>query len=392
MNEWSLPVVLLIFIAVSLLAAVIVLIMRVSRLERENGDAALRTDEVNARLYHMEGGVYGALSDNLRTEQAQMDALSQRILQVSAIQEERLERIRLENERQLTEMRRTVDERLQSALEKQLTESFNAVSRRLAEVGRGLGEMQSLARGVADIQKTLTNVKTRGVWGEMQLDALLSEMLAPAQFERNCEVVAGSGQRVEFALRLPAPSKNEKPVYLAIDSKFPMEDSRRWHTALENGDAAAASEAEKALFRAVLLQAKQISDKYIKPPFTVDYAIMFVPTESLYAALVSKEETFLELQRRYRVLLSGPSTLCALLSSLQTGFSSIAIAERSQEVFKLLMTVREEFSAFAQLLEKTQLRLQQASNEIETASNRTKQLQRRLSQVSDGALNSGEED
>ncbi|MDD2648987.1 MAG: DNA recombination protein RmuC [Eubacteriales bacterium] len=386
MSEWSAPVVLLIFLSLILVAAVLLLLARIARMERTSGEAALREDEINARLYHMEGGLYSAVNESLRTEQAQMDALSQRILQVSAIQEERLERIRLENERQLTEMRRTVDDRLQNVLEKQLTESFNAVSKRLAEVGRGLGEMQELAHGVADIRKTLTNVKTRGVWGEMQLEALLTEMLAPTQFERNCEVVPASGQRVEFALKLPSPRGGAKPVYLAVDSKFPLEDSRRWQNALENGDSAAAAEAEKALSRAIMLQAKQISEKYIKPPFTVDYAVMFVPTESLYAALVSKEETFIELQKRYRVLPSGPSTLCALLSSLQTGFQSIAIAERSQEVFKLLMTVREEFAAFAQLLEKTQLRLQQASSEIESASSRTKQLQRRLSQVSSGAI------
>lgn len=296
----------------------------------------------------------------------------------------RLEQMRQQNDRQLTEMRKTVDEKLTETLDRRLTESFAQVSQRLEQVYKGLGEMQTLAAGVGDLKKVLTNVKTRGIWGEMQLGALLSQILSPEQYEANVAVIPGSSERVEYAVKLPG--KGDAVVYLAIDSKFPQEDYMRLVDASKAGNAAATEEARKALQQALKTEAKRISGKYVKPPHTTDFAIMFLPVEGLYAEAVQSPELMESLQREQRVLVAGPSTFAALLNALQMGFRTLAIEKRSGEVWKLLRAVKQDFGLFADTLEKTQQRLRQASESIDSAFVRTRSIERRLGSMEEAGL------
>ena len=291
----------------------------------------------------------------------------------------RMEALRQQNDRQLTEMRRTVDEKLTESLDKRLNDSFAQVSRRLEQVYKGLGEMQSLAVGVGDLKKVLTNVKTRGIWGEMQLGSLLSAVLSPGQYEENVAVVPGSSERVEFALRLPG--QGTETVYLPIDSKFPQEDYLRLAEASQGGDAQAADAARKALLIRIRQEARRIAGKYIAPPHSTDFALMFLPVEGLYAEVAQSPDVCESLQRDFRVVVAGPSTLSALLNALQMGFRTLAIQQRSSEVWKLLGAVRNDFDKFADTLEKTRQRLQQATESIDTAFTRTRSIQRRLDAV-----------
>ncbi len=296
----------------------------------------------------------------------------------------RLEQMRQQNDRQLTEMRKTVDEKLTETLDRRLTESFAQVSQRLEQVYKGLGEMQTLAAGVGDLKKVLTNVKTRGIWGEMQLGALLSQILSPEQYEANVAVIPGSAERVEYAVKLPG--KGDAVVYLAIDSKFPQEDYMRLVDASKTGNAAATEEARKALQQALKTEAKRIAGKYVKPPYTTDFAIMFLPVEGLYAEAVQSPELVESLQREQRVLVAGPSTFAALLNALQMGFRTLAIEKRSGEVWKLLRAVKQDFGLFADTLEKTQQRLRQASESIDSAFVRTRSIERRLGSMEETGL------
>lgn len=296
----------------------------------------------------------------------------------------RLEQMRQQNDRQLTEMRKTVDEKLTETLDRRLTESFAQVSQRLEQVYKGLGEMQTLAAGVGDLKKVLTNVKTRGIWGEMQLGALLSQILSPEQYEANVAVIPGSSERVEYAVKLPG--KGDAVVYLAIDSKFPQEDYMRLVDASKAGNAAATEEARKALQQALKTEAKRIAGKYVKPPHTTDFAIMFLPVEGLYAEAVQSPELMESLQREQRVLVAGPSTFAALLNALQMGFRTLAIEKRSGEVWKLLRAVKQDFGLFADTLEKTQQRLRQASESIDSAFVRTRSIERRLGSMEEAGV------
>lgn len=291
----------------------------------------------------------------------------------------RMESLRQANDRQLAEMRRTVDEKLTESLDKRLNESFAQVSQRLEQVYKGLGEMQSLAVGVGDLKKVLTNVKTRGIWGEMQLGSLLSAMLAPNQYDENVAVVPGSAERVEFAVRLPG--KDADVLYLPIDSKFPQEDYLRLVEASQTGDAAAAEAARKALVQRMKQEAKRISTKYVRPPYTTDFAVMFLPIEGLYAEVVQAPELCETLQREHRVVVAGPSTFTALLNALQMGFRTLAIEKRSSEVWTLLGAVKTEFDKFGDVLEKTRQRLVQATESIDSAFTRTRAIQRKLGSV-----------
>lgn len=291
----------------------------------------------------------------------------------------RMESLRQANDRQLSEMRRTVDEKLTESLDKRLNESFAQVSQRLEQVYKGLGEMQSLAVGVGDLKKVLTNVKTRGIWGEMQLGSLLSAMLAPHQYDENVVVVPGSAERVEFAVRLPG--KDADTLYLPIDSKFPQEDYLRLVEAGQSGDAAAAEAARKALVQRMKQEAKRISTKYVRPPYTTDFAVMFLPIEGLYAEVVQAPELCETLQREHRVVVAGPSTFTALLNALQMGFRTLAIEQRSSEVWTLLGAVKTEFDKFGDVLEKTRQRLVQATESIDSAFTRTRAIQRKLGAV-----------
>ena len=332
----------------------------------------------------------GQMSTGVNETLAQLDA---RMEQVRRATSEGIESLRQENARQLTEMRRTVDDRLTQSLDKRLNESFALVSQRLEQVYKGLGEMQTLATGVGDLKRVLTNVKTRGIWGEMQLGSLLSAVLTKEQYAENVAVVPGSQERVEFAVRLPG--KDADVVWLPIDSKFPVEDYARLQEASQSGDAAAVDAARKALLQQIKLEAKRIAGKYIAPPHTTDFAVMFLPVEGLYAEVVQQADLVDAIQREQRVVIAGPSTFSALLNALQMGFRTLAIEKRSGEVWKLLGTVKADFGAFSEVLEKTQLRLRQASESIDSAFVKTRTIQRHLGQVEsagmDGALPPHEE-
>jgi DNA recombination protein RmuC len=296
----------------------------------------------------------------------------------------RLKLIQEDNAVKLEQMRATVDEKLHDTLEKRLGESFKLVSERLELVQRGLGEMQSLANGVGDLKKVLTNVKTRGTFGEIQLGSLLEQILAPGQYESNVETRQGSGQRVEFALKLPGRDGTpEGMVWLPLDAKFPQEDYLRLVEAQEVADAVAATEARKQLDRSVREMARTIRDKYLDPPHTTDFGVMFLPTEGLYAEVLRLPGLFEALQRDFKVMVAGPTTLAALLNSLQMGFRTLAIEKRSAEVWNLLGAVRTEFSKFGVILEKTRKKLVEAGNHIDLAATRTRVIERKLRDVQD---------
>ena len=318
----------------------------------------------------------GQMSTGVNETLAQLDARMEQVRKSTA---EGMENLRQENTRQLTDMRRAMDERLTQSLDKRLNESFALVSQRLEQVYKGLGEMQTLATGVGDLKRVLTNVKTRGIWGEMQLGALLSSVLTQDQYAENVAVVPGSLERVEFAVRLPG--KDADVVYLPIDSKFPMEDYARLQEASATADASAVDAARKALLQQIRLEAKRIASKYIAPPHTTDFAVMFLPVEGLYAEVVQQIDLVDGIQREQRVIIAGPSTFSALLNALQMGFRTLAIEKRSGEVWKLLGTVKADFGAFADVLEKTQLRLRQASESSDSAFVKTRTIQRHLGRV-----------
>jgi DNA recombination protein RmuC len=317
----------------------------------------------------------GQLKNLTASNECRMDKLRESV-------EERLRLIQEDNSSKLEQMRLTVDEKLHDTLEKRLGESFKLVSERLELVQRGLGEMQALASGVGDLKKVLTNVKTRGTFGEIQLASLLEQVLAPGQYEANVETRKGSGQRVEFALKLPGRNGTSgDQVWLPLDAKFPQEDYLRLVEAQELGDILLAGEAGKQLDKAVRLMATDIRDKYLDPPQTTDFGVMFLPTEGLYAEVLRRPGLFEALQRDFKVMIAGPTTLAALLNSLQMGFRTLAIEKRSAEVWNLLGAVRTEFSKFGQVLEKTSKKLQEAGNHIDAAAVRTRSIEKKLKGV-----------
>ena len=292
--------------------------------------------------------------------------------------EHRLERLQQDNSTKLEQMRQTVDEKLHATLEKRLSESFRHVSERLELVHKGLGEMQTLAAGVGDLKKVLSNVKTRGVFGETQLAALLEQVMAPEQYEKNVATRPGSKERVEFAIRMPGQDKN---VLLPIDAKFPIEDYQRLQAAQEAGDRAALEMAERALEARVKLEAKTIAEKYVEPPHTTDFAVLYLPFESLFAEVLRRPGLFDQIQRQYRVTICGPTNMLAVLNSLQMGFRTLAIQQRSSEVWKVLGTVKSEFGKFAEVLANTKRQLQTVANTIDQAEVRTRQIERKLKDV-----------
>ena len=303
-----------------------------------------------------------------------------RMGEVRATLEAKLGAIQQDNAVKLEQMRATVDEKLQSTLETRLGQSFKLVSDRLEAVQRGLGEMQSLATGVGDLKRVLTNVKKRGIFGEVQLGALLEDMLTAEQYASNVVTVPGTGDRVEFAIRMPGQEEGEH-VYLPIDAKFPVEDYQRLLDAQEAGDADAALAAGRALESRVREEAKRIHGKYVAPPHTTDFAVLYLPTEGLYAEVIRRPGLFENLQRDHRVTVAGPTTLSALLNSLQMGFRTLAIAKRSSEVWKILAAVKNEFGKFGVVLEKTRKQLDTVRNSIDSAGQRTRAIERKLRDV-----------
>jgi DNA recombination protein RmuC len=294
----------------------------------------------------------------------------------------RLRELRSSNEKKLDQMREVVDEKLQSTLEKRLGESFKLVGDRLEAVQQGLGEMRSLASGVGDLKKVLTNVKTRGTWGEVQLGTLLDQILTPEQFDRNVKTKPDSREVVEFAIRLPGPhDEPERCVWLPIDAKFPQEDYIRLVEASEQGDGTAVQSATTALVRSIQDSAKDVSSKYLNPPMTTDFAILFLPTEGLYAEALRQPGLVERLQRDHRIVVAGPTTLAAVLNSLRIGFRTLAIEQRSSEVWKVLGAVKHEFEKFGGVLEKVKRQLETAGRTIDETGVRTRQMQRKLKSV-----------
>ncbi|AKC68232.1 DNA recombination protein RmuC [Pandoraea oxalativorans] len=305
-----------------------------------------------------------------------------RLAEVRATLEQKLKDIEVNNAAKLEEMRRTVDEKLHATLEQRLGESFKLVSDRLEQVHRGLGEMQTLAAGVGDLKRVLTNVKTRGIWGEVQLQALLEQLLTPEQYAKNVATRPGSTERVEFAIALPGQSgDSNKPVWLPIDAKFPREDYERLLDAQERADPVAVEEASKALEARIRLEAKTIADKYLAPPHTTDFALLFLPTEGLYAEVLRRPGLSDLLQREYRVTVAGPTTLTALLNSLQMGFRTLAIERRSSEVWQVLGAVKTEFTKFGDVLARTKSQLETVTRSIDKAEVRTRAMARQLKAV-----------
>lgn len=340
------------------------------------GDSLLKRMSELAGLQKDQLDIFaGQLKSLTASNEGRMDKLRETL-------EVRLRLIQEDTARKLEQMRATVDEKLHDTLEKRLGESFKLVSERLELVQRGLGEMQTLASGVGDLKKVLTNVKTRGTFGEIQLSSLLEQVLSPGQYESNVETRKGSGQRVEFALKLPGRDGTaDGMVWLPLDAKFPQEDYLRLVEAQESGDALAAGEASRQLDKTVRLMAAQIRDKYMDPPHTTDFGVMFLPTEGLFAEVLRRPGLFDALQRDFKVMIAGPTTLAAMLNSLQMGFRTLAIEKRSAEVWNLLGAVRTEFSKFGQVLEKTSKKLQEAGNHIDAAAVRSRSIEKKLKGV-----------
>ena len=367
------------------------------RLEQIRQDATatarLNRDEGAAAMKSFNDSVVKIMGEMAMQQQARLEAFSAQLAKLTesnakkfeelrAIVETRLAQIQADNTNKLEEMRRTVDEKLQGTLERRLGESFQLVSERLELVHKGLGEMQHLASGVGDLKKVLTNVKTRGTWGEMQLGNLLEQMLSPEQFAANVATKMGSNERVEFAIKLPGRDGPEgQVVWLPIDAKFPREDFERLVEASERADAAAVEEAGRQLELRVKNEARGIRDKYLDPPHTTDFAILFLPTEGLFAEVVRRPGLMDFLQREYRVSVAGPTTLTAQLNGLQMGFRTLAIQQRSSEVWAVLGAVKTEFGKFGEVIDRVQKKIQEASNVIDTAATRTRAIERKLRDV-----------
>ncbi len=376
------------------------LMRRFEALQKDSGDfgkeikceIARGRDEANSNAKKGREEILGSfklLNDMTRN---QLDSFSMQLKGLTQSNEQKHENLRRavddnlkmmrdDNSEKLEKIRVAVDEKLHTALEKRLGDSFKLVSERLELVHKGLGEMQLLAAGVGDLKKALTNIKTRGVWGEIQLGALLDQILTCDQYAQNVAVKKGSDERVEFAIRLPGNEGSEGVVWLPIDAKFPKEDYERLIDARERGDQTTAEEALKQLELRIKAEAKKINDKYICPPETTDFAIMFLPFESLYSEALRRPGICEHLQRDYRVVITGPSSLGALLNSLQMGFRTLAIEKRSSEVWALLGAVKTEFVRFGDILDKTQKKLQEAGNTIETAARRSRAIERKLKNV-----------
>src|ERR1700676_17081 len=349
----------------------------------ENAKAA--RSELSGSLGQFTQALQSQLASIAHVQNERLSTLTQsnemRLESVRATVEQRLDLLRNENAQKLEQMRTTVDEKLHATLELRLGESFKLVSDRLEQVHKGLGEMQTLATGVGDLKRVLTNVKSRGGWGEVQLGALLDEVLSPGQYAKNVATVPGRREIVEYAIKFPGNSEDGTPCWLPIDCKFPLEDYRRLQDAIERADVGMVEQSRKALEDFFKVEARKIRDKYIEPPHTTDFAILFIPTESLYAEAVSRPGLAETLQRDCRVMLAGPMNLAALLNSLQLGFRTLAIENRSTEVWRVLGAVKTEFGKFGELLAKTKERLDAVGHTLEDASRKSTTIARKLRDV-----------
>lgn len=388
--------VLLIILSIALVAMAVVLVIVLSKNKNSNIDDAiydaskkLNQDTVNS-VKLMSDMINQNQVNMAENQKFQLQQMENRLKTFSMENEQKLENIRStvekkltymqeDNNKQLENIRTTVDEKLQNTLENKLNKSFETVSKQLQQVYKGLGEMQNLAVGVGDLKKVLSNVKTRGILGEIQLSAILKEILSPEQYEENVATKKGSRNVVEFAIKLPAD--DDSFVYLPIDSKFPGDTYAKLVDAMNSGNKEEIEISSKNLLRTIKSEAKDIHDKYISPPNTTEFAIMFLPFEGLYAEVVNRGMVEV-LQREYKVNVAGPSTMGALLNSLQLGFKTLAVQKRSAEVWQILNDVKREFDTFADVLEKTQTKLNQANTELDKLVGvRTRKIQSQLSKV-----------
>lgn len=407
MTDWTLAA--LAVLTLLLLGALLLLLRRPAsaageRLERELRDELGRQGQATrSDLATFQRMLLAQAGDVARTQNEQIDAfrsqlastqaallqqaLAARDAQEAALRrlgealEQRLGQLQAGNEAKLEQMRATVDEKLHATLEQRLGESFKQVAERLEQVHRGLGEMQTLARDVGALNRVLTNVKSRGVFGEVQLAGLLEQVFTPEQYALNVATVPGSSERVEFAVRLPGQRTDGVPLWLPIDAKFPREDYERLLDAHDRADTAAMEQAAKALEARLRLEARRIHDKYLAPPHTTDFAILFLPTEGLYAEALRRPGLLEALQRDHQVMLAGPTTLLATLTSLQMGFRTLALEQRSAEVWEVLGAVKTEFGKFGEVLAKTRKKLDEAGSSLEMAERRTRAMVRELRQV-----------
>ena len=374
-----------IYVIIICILTLIILILTILLLKKggKNNLEDLRGELKNNReeLVNILGG---KILDNTTIQQQTMATLTSlnetKLENIRKTVEERLTALQKDNSEKLDKMRNTVDEKLQSTLEKRLSESFKIVSNNLESVQKGLGEMQTLAKGVGDLKNVFTNVKARGYWGEIQLSNILEQFLTPEQYLTSVKTKKDSNDFVEFAIKFPGKN-NMDFCLLPVDSKFPIEDYSRLVDAEEKGDLEKIEESKKALENQIKKCAKDISDKYLDPPYTTDFGIMFLPTESLYSGVLKNTSLCETLAQKYRVVVTGPSTFVALLNSLQMGFRTLAIEKRSSEVWELLGTVKTEFSKFGDLLDKTNKKLIEISNTMSDATKKTRTIERKLKNV-----------
>ena len=366
---------------------------RSNRDESARAARDLREEVVSAQRSSIETMIQ-TIGELGNLQRDKLESVERRIKELTDSNEARIEKLRNTldaqlkslqeaNEKKLDQMRQIVEEKLQNTLEKRLAESFKIVSERLEAVQRGLGEMQSLATGVGDLKRVLTNVKARGTWGEVQLGALLEQILTPDQYDKNVQTREESRETVEYAIRLPGPGNDSRAAvcWLPIDSKFPQEDYLRLVSAADAADLDAVEKSTVALVRAVQASAKEIAEKYLDPPGTTDFAIMFLPTEGLYAEILRQPGLMEKLQQTSRVVVAGPTTLSAILSSLRMGFRTLAIEKRSSEVWNVLAAVKTEFGKFGDVLAKVKNHLDAASNTIDQTGVRTRAMKRKLREV-----------
>ena len=382
----------MIFTAAGIAVIVILLLITLGKLRSElqhlkstvSDELQSSRRESMSTLTNIASLTQGRLEDVSRQTEVLSERTERQLLAMRESLDSRLESIRKDNEQKLEQMRLTVDEKLHETLERRLGESFKLVNDQLHIVSKGLGEMQVLADGVGDLKRVLTNVKSRGMMGEFQLQAILQDILSPEQYAVNVATKQGSSDRVEFAVRLPGPqdaADESSGVWLPIDAKFPKEDYERLVQAQQEGDAELSEQARKALRTRLRREAKDIASKYIDPPGTTDFAVLFLPLEGLYAEVLNTAGLTDELQRSFRVIVAGPTTLTALLNSLQMGFRTLAIQKRSSEVWQILGGVKTEFSRFGELLDKTRKRLNQASGDLDRAYRSTERIHRKLVSV-----------
>lgn len=366
--------------------------LRAGRDESRSSARDLR-EEVSAGMKSGNDTITRTLDTMGKAQQTQLEGMTNQLKEITessrrslddirAMIESRVKALQEGNEKKLEEMRKTVDEKLQDTLEKRLGLAFKQVSERLEEVQKGLGEMKSLATGVGDLKRVLTNVKARGIWGEVQLGAILEQILTPDQYGKNVQVRADSPVRVEYAVRLPGPKDDPNAcLWLPIDSKCSQEDYLRLQEAANKSDPDGVQAASADLAKTIRAEAKDIHDKYVSPPSTTDFGIMFLPTEGLYAEVLRQPGLVEEIQNRYRVVLAGPTTLAAILSSLRMGFQTLAIEQRTAEVWKVLAAVKTEFGKFAAVLDKVKRQLNTASDTIDETGKRSRAMEKKLRSV-----------